>query len=187
LDKETTAVQRRVEADEVRAFTMAALAAGVLRATATPLWFVRDVRSRLDLVAADIDRALTPSHARAVVLLAVRAVCAWHPADPSAREAVAALEAGDWRAARALRPVLEAIAARLDAAYLKLYAAGGDQNTPPVIEAFSRARALDALVMALQPDEVLAARESLYEAHAALGDPSAEDLLTAVRSALATS
>ena len=144
------------------------------------------MQSRLDLVAADIARALTSSHARAVVLLAVRAVRVWHPADASVREAVAALEAGDWRAAQAQRPVLEAIAARLDEAYLELYAAEGDQNTPPVIEAFSRARALEAVVMALHPDEVQAARESLYEAHAALGDSGAEELLAAVRSALGT-
>ena len=121
-----------------------------------------------------------------MILLTVRAVRPWHPTDPKVQEVVAALEAGAWAVARAQRPAIEAMAARLDEDYLVLYGAEGDQNTPAVIDAFSRARALDVLVMALGVDETMAAKEALYEAYAALDDPAGDALLTQVRSALAT-
>ena len=144
------------------------------------------VQSRLELIARDIAQTLSPSQARAVALLAVRAVASLLPADPVVQEVVAAIERGDWRAAQTRCAPLEPIAVRLDEHYLQLHHSEGEQNTPGVIDAFSRARALDTLVIVLGPDETMAAKEAVYEAHAALGEIHGERLLAQVRSIIGT-
>jgi hypothetical protein len=143
--------------------------------------------SRLNLIAADLDKALGPRDARTVALVAVRAALAAHPSDdPPVREVLLALQSHDWNTARTRRPDIEAVAERLDEQYFQLYAAAGEESTPMVIDAFSRARAVAALRMALDPNEIMAAREAVYEAYASLGDTAGEELLDAIRRVLAT-
>jgi hypothetical protein len=142
-------------------------------------------QSRLDLISPDLDRSLGPQQARTAASVAVRAALAAHPSDaPAVREVLQALQLDDWKKALTRRPDIEGVVERLDQEYLDLYAMAGEENTPLVIEAFARARAVAALAMALGSDETMAAKEAVYEAYASLGESAGEEMLASIRSVL---
>jgi hypothetical protein len=144
-------------------------------------------RSRLAIIAADLDAAIGRLEAPRVALLAIRAALGAHPsAEKPVSDALQCLETDDRNSARAHRVDVAAVVERLDEQYLALYAAAGEVNTPAVVTAFSRARAVAALEAALGPDEKMAAKEAVYEAHAALEDGAGEALLASIRRAIET-
>lgn len=143
------------------------------------------MQSRLDLIAPDIAQAIAavPQPRRIALLACEIAVRANRDLPKQVASAVAALARGRHpgidKARLALRPVIH----ELDATYLAEYERSGERNTPAVLAAFSRARAANAVLAALDPDAAAAAPEAIYEAHAALSDEDWGHLLERVRRA----
>ena len=91
------------------------------------------------------------------------------------------LKAGSWQTARRRRADVEALVVSLDDRYFDLYDAAGEENTPAVLEAFSKARAVAALAESLSANPVIAAKESLYEACSSLEKQEQASLLARAR------
>lgn len=144
------------------------------------------MQSRLDLIAPDVAQAIaTVAQPRRIAVLACEtALRVTHNLPRRVNEAVSALVRGNPSRMEKVRLELRAIIRELDALYLAEYERNGEQNTPAVLEAFSRARAANAVLLALDPDASVAAPEAVYEAHAALPDKDAARLLEDVRRAV---
>lgn len=73
-----------------------------------------------------------------------------------------------------LREALQSLAQELDARYWDLHDAheAGKGSKEEYMAAFAQARAVSAVVCALDPDFVMAALEACYEAHSAFSDGS---------------
>ncbi len=144
------------------------------------------MQSRLDLIAPDVAEAIAtlPQPRRVAVLACETALRANRNLPKPVSDALDALTHGNQgriaRARRQLRPIIQ----ELDAVYLAEYERSGEHNTPAVLAAFSRARAANAVLAALEPDLTSAAPEAVYEAHAALPDEQAAEFLDRIRRAV---
>jgi hypothetical protein len=98
------------------------------------------------------------------------AIAATGLTEPLARESLEHLRKAEPRTV-ALKEQLEARAAQLDEAYFQLSEEERDDRRTEVIHIFAKARATSALAFALSGDEQR--HEAVYEAAAALADPTA--------------
>jgi hypothetical protein len=143
------------------------------------------MQSRLDLIAPDVARAIAgvAQPRRIAVLACETALRANHNLPKPVSEAVAVLARGNPGRIGKARLELRAVIQQLDARYLAEYERSG-QNTPAVLAAFSRARAANAVLAALDPNPSEAAPEAVYEAHAALPHQEAAAFLDRLRRVL---
>jgi len=138
--------------------------------------------SRLVHLDPALDAAINQDVAARVALLAVVTALESCKSEESLVVTVLSeLKVGSWRGAQRRRAEVEALVASLDDQYFDLYDAAGEENTPAVLQAFSKARAVAALAQGLAEDPVIAAKEALYEACASLEEPELAGLLADVR------
>ena len=124
------------------------------------------------------------SSARRVALFAAQQALERHPIDDDAvKEALAALRRDDDVAATDARSALGDLVQSLDAVYLNLSEKRGRADRA-TLDAFSRARAANALLSALQVDACRAALDAIYEAHASFEEGEAEQFLETVKNQL---
>lgn len=121
--------------------------------------------------------------ARRVALFAAEQALDRHGiADECVRKALATLRRDD-SVAPELRSALGELVDSLDAVYWNLSEKDGESGHA-TLDAFSRARAANALLSALQEDACEAAVDAIYEAHASLDDHQAQRFLERVKSLL---
>jgi hypothetical protein len=120
------------------------------------------------------------ARARQVALFAVKQALDRHAiSDEFVRKAIGALERDDPSAVE-LRPALLSLVESLDAAYWTL-TEEDNRSGDAMREAFSRARAANSVLAALQEDACEAALDAIYEAHASLEDSEAAVFLEKVK------
>ncbi len=131
--------------------------------------------SRLDTVSSALSeqiRNASPTEQRRIAIAVARhALLAIAFRHPLVDEVLAGAQAAaDGRSA--VLPSLDALVETLDEAYFTLAEQEASLPVSPgaVLEAFSRARAVSALAVAIGPSSLEAALESAYEAHAATED-----------------
>jgi hypothetical protein len=131
---------------------------------------------RLEVVAPELARLVYSANPRSLRELAISvsrlAVERTRLEDPAAIAALRALEEGRFADSRERRAV-EALANKLDLMQGKLrdrVNAGEIELKSEQLSTFRQARATLALFFALDPDSLIAAVESMYEAHAAVQD-----------------
>lgn len=129
--------------------------------------------NRLELVAPDLASLIIRAEERTLrdAILAVCRAATEGMDDPIIRQAMDALE-GRKRRDKGLREKLKRLVEDLDEIQWNMREAmeTGGLSEDTYLEAFSRARAANALYFALDPDPVNGALEAIYEAYAAMGD-----------------
>ena len=132
--------------------------------------------------------AAAPEAGRAIALFAAEAAIASSGISaPEVIETLRLLTSGQLAAAVKLRPELERLTEELEKPYFKELAAGIEAYvplTPTALAAFRRARAVNALSVALAEDPVDAALEATYEAQASFREPSSSSLLESIKERL---
>jgi len=124
--------------------------------------------------------------ARQAALFAARTALARNEVShPLVVEALRALDAGDLQGVSGVRGELEALLTELDEEYWNRSSAPGSQDAEVEV-AFTRARAVNALVSALDANPTEAALSAIYEAHASLPDQEIEGFLDTVKDLLRT-
>jgi hypothetical protein len=139
--------------------------------------------ARLDAIspqlAESFRRATPEGRLRATLVACEMAIAATGLTEPLARDSLEHLRQGEPRTV-VLKELLEARAAQLDEAYFQLGEKEGDDRRTEALHIFGKARATSALAFALSGDEQR--HEAVYEAAAALADPTA--MLSAMEKAL---
>ena len=119
--------------------------------------------------------------ARRIAIDAVRNVFRRIPVpDPAVADVLHALVRGDSLQGTSVLPHLRSLASSLDEAYLS----ARDPGSPEAQENFSRARAVSALIAALDLDPIEASIGAVYEAQASLPPEEADALIEKVRAEL---